>query len=554
MNPEMIAKFSELFPGVDTTTPEGMTKFNQWATSQQNLGTSLVGFNDLTTGDPISDAANTALHVGATTAAEGGNTRQVQGGQQSGGYLTGGQQSTIGSSNQTTQQGTKGTSSQTDTQNVTGTQNTANTGTTTDVSNQVGSTVQSGTNVQNTSGQQQSATQQQGSENSLQNTQNVQTGQSQQATKNQGVSTTNVVDQYGLGNFLQSTMGDAKAADASRNQFLTQSMQQGNPYLQQQTTTAVNRALSGPGMQGVGNSAMGRAAGYAASDVAQNSFNGQLQAASLLGQGGQSQAILSSASPFMGSTTSSDSSTLGQTLSNLAESGSTSSSTQSLLNSLNNTLSNQNSSGSSTANTATNQANTNTQNTNSNQAVTNNQSTSGTQNLATTQDVTGKQSTQTGQTESGLQSGTATGSNYGIAVGEQPTQQTSGSGCFVCTALVERKRLSSFLVKKAVESKVKRLKIYKLPLLGYMAYGPWLARATLAHSLLAAALEPICRAILYRELACSRPLPFKPFASFWHLAFTLLSVPFAVFGIKYVKDAKVVSLLNKHGLNFKHVW
>lgn len=321
----------------------------------------------------------------------------------------------------------------------------------------------------------------------------------------QGQSTTNVVDQYGLGNLASSLTGTAAANDAARTNYLSGVVQNGDPNLQYQTTKAVNQALSGPGLTGAGDSARARAAGYAAADVAGNSTANQLAASNQLGGSTASGTAIQQASPLLGSSTASNQTSLGQTLSDLASSN-TGTSIQNLLSS-----------------------------------------------------GTSSQQGTTGQTGSSATSGTASGSNLGVATGQVPQQQVqSGSGCYVCTAFVERGELTPSLVRHAVVAKLRGLARYETALRGYMVYGPLLARLVLKSKLAARLLLPISRAVLYAELRVGHPkLPWKPYAAFWHSVFTTISLPFGSLAriAGYSKTPKSMAwLLEKHNLNFKDLW
>lgn len=138
----------------------------------------------------------------------------------------------------------------------------------------------------------------------------AQTGQ----TATQGTTTTGVNDTLGMGSLLQSQQPTAANTAANTNATLTGLMQQGNPALQQQVGQAVNQALSGPGMQGVGQGAQARAAGDAAAQIGMNSAGTQLQAAQQLSGPTAATTLATAANPYLGSTqTSANTGTTGQT-------------------------------------------------------------------------------------------------------------------------------------------------------------------------------------------------------------------------------------------------
>ena len=336
---QAFAQYAQLYPS-DTSG----TGFDQWAqqsgiaiddqgaaspdtggTAGSPLGSSLT---NLLGGGSLSPAQQ-ALVAGANRAINGGNSDQVQGGSQAGAYNT---------LNTTGQQGTQNT-----------------TGTTSGVQNTTGSTGNIG----------------------------LQTGGINTTGTTSGTGTSNVIDQYGLGNLLNQAIPNAQLNDQSRSGALQQIATQGNPYLQQQTAQAVNNSLSGPGMQGIGDSARARAAGNAGELVAQNSVANQLAATNQLGGQTASGTLIGQASPLLGTSTTSNQSTLGTQLSNLLSSNA----------------------GTSNQNTAT----------------------SGTSNQNTASNQTGTSNT----------AGTATGSNLGIATGQIPQQdtQSGGSGCCVIASV-----------------------------------------------------------------------------------------------------------------------
>lgn len=319
-----------------------------------------------------------------------------------------------------------------------------------------------------------------------------------------GTTTNNVVDNYGIGSLANGLTGSAGGLDASRNSFLQGAMANGDPALGKQTDIAVHSALSGPGMAGAGESARARAAGYAAEDVANTSFGRQLAAAQTAGGPSASGSAVQQLSPLLGSTQSVDQQTLGKILGDINTSSATN-----------------------TANTGTTSGITNT---------------------------TGKQNTVGGNTASGV----ATGSNLSAAAGTVPQQNvSSGSGCFVCTAYVERGWMKPGAIRRAVKYKLNNKRLYEKSLLGYVVFGPPLARAVLRSKVFASCFYPVARWVLQHECHLADPTRVK---SIWYcrVAHTGFDGLGKLFGIwvsrKYTMDSTVVGILNKHNLNFGENW
>lgn len=436
----------------------------------QGIGANLNGL----VGSGTLDAANTALQGGATRANTGGNTNQVQGGTQTGQYGTTG-----------TNYGTTG-----QTQTGTNTQSGVNTG----LTNTSGTNT--GTSTSGTTGGQTGTT--------------STTGQTTGQTKN------TVVDQYGLGGLAGNLTGTAGANDAARTKFLTDTLQTGDPQLQHQISGAVSNALSGPGMQGIGNSAQARAADYAAQGVADNAVKNQLSAASQLAGPSASGTAIQQGSSLLGSQSSS--------------SGSTS---QDVLNALSNF------------------GKTDTSNTGTNTGVT---TTGGTNTSSGTTGMTGT-TNQSGGTTAG---GTASGSNIGIATGQVPQQQVnSGSGCFVCTAYVDRGWMHPGAIRAAVYYKLNNKPKYERSLLGYVVFGPLLALAVLRSKAFARAFYGVARAVLYEECRLARPdrIRRRWAATVCHIGFHALGLVFSPLARRrYTEQRRVVEILDRHGLNYGRNW
>lgn len=296
----------------------------------------------------------------------------------------------------------------------------------------------------------------------------------------QGTSTTGVNDTLGFGHQLQSLVPGAQHATDVSNQFLEDSLQNGNPHLQQQVAQATSQALSGPGMTGTGNAAQARTVGNAAAQVGINDFGQQLQAAQQLSGPNAMTTLASTANPYLGSTNTNIGSSVGNTGTSQNTTGTNSNAaiTANSGTTANNTLSNQNTSGS----TANNQTST----------------TSGTQ--GTTGGSTG--STANSSAGSTTAGGTAAGSNTQTALGNLPQSSSSGGGSYVCTAFVHLGKVKRNTVRKTVEWKIAQGD--RLQMLGYSIFGPWLAKATLASRLVQRLMLPLCRAVLYDELRLVR--------------------------------------------------
>lgn len=369
--------------GIDPGTPEGQTAFHAWL--QQNP------FIEDQPQNPLQDATNNALLTGAQRAATGGNTYQVQGGEQAGTFGTTGQEAASTTQQQANQSNTTGTQQQ----NTTGTQNQT--------------TQSSGT-----------------------------TGGVTATTGQRGVT-----DTLGFGSLLQGGAGAAQAADTTRSNYLSDLVDTGGSGFNQQVDHAVRDSLSGPGMQGVGDSAKGRAAAYATEAVARDNQNQRLAASGQLAGPTATQTLASAGTPFLGST----------------ESGAQ-------------------------ASTGTNTGTTNT-------TGTNNQSTTGsmTQNTDSLGSLLGSSLTSSGQT------GTSSAANRQIAAGNQPEQKSSGGGgSVVCNALAKRGLLEPWIVEVEEEYISQHWRTYSRSARGYYLFGPTVARWVGKSKLIAYLCLPIARA------------------------------------------------------------
>lgn len=155
----------------------------------------------------------------------------------------------------------------------------------------------------------------------------TQTGQQTTGTSQQSTGQTSVNDTLGFGQLLQGQAQNAADSTAATNNFLTGVIQNGNPALQSQVQQAVNNATSGPGMVGAGQSANARAAGYAGAEVGRQALGQQLQAAQQLSGPTALTTLSAAGNPYLGQTQTgnttgvqqqdTNTSTLGNTLSNL---------------------------------------------------------------------------------------------------------------------------------------------------------------------------------------------------------------------------------------------
>lgn len=441
-----------------TTTP---TTTTAGGNNTSNFGTNI---NDLIEGTGMGgliDPATGVLSGGISRAGVGGNTNQVQGGLQTGQYAN---------QNNTSQSGT-----QIGTQTTSGTQ----TGTQTSTQNQTGSqdTTQ---NVTGTTG----------------------TTQNQTGTTTSGVN----ANAYGLGNAFQRLLDGAQGLDDTQRATLTQIMQTGNPYMQEQVTQAVKQATSGPSMTRAGTGANDRAAAWAAQGVAQNAVQNQLAAAGLVGQSSATGTAIGQGAPLAGTTTSTNQNTTGSQTTNQNVTG--------------NTTSNNTTTGSGTNSTAT----------------------------------TGAQSTNQSGVQNTSQTGTgaAAGGSIAAATGTVPQQSSSGGGgCFACTAYVELGEMHPGVIRRAAKWKIDNFQRYGRSLRGYSAYGPWLAETILSSGDFARLFKPVARGVLYEEyrLATQR-VRFKLSAWLVHAVFDYGSLLFAPFG-KFSYKQKTIGLLKKYNLYFQ---
>lgn len=418
------------------TTPTNSPTLPNMPTAAPSAGA--TGENVTSNMDPfVKEQINTGLGIGAQLAyKEGGNTRQIQGGSQEGQFSSSGSQSAA--QNQASAQ----------------------------TSSQQGSTV--GTGSQNTTGT--------------------------QSTSNNTTNTTSVNDTLGMGQLLKDQQATAAQSDASRSAYLRDVMENGGSAVNSQTQQAVNAALSGPGMQGAGDSAQARAAGYAAAQVARSNQDQRLAAAQQLAGGSAVTSLASAANPYLGST----------------------------------------STGTGTSDTNTQQASTN----QSTQDSSQNSSTAGISSMLSNT----KQNS----------SGSSAASNLGVSFGNSPTQTSSG-GSVVCTALYERKMLPYRICQLELQHVRNNWDRFYTPAKGYLSYGVAIAKLVRRSKIAALLALPLAKACSYEAARRVEPwtyprmaLPWVAYNAFYYFNYAL---GLLVRGKVEVKDPEIAKLLKDNDLS-----
>lgn len=371
--------------GIDPGTPEGQEAFHSWMDQNPFIVTEPPVTNEL------QQAGDAALLSGANRAAGGGNTFQVQGGSQQGTFGTQGQEAA------TTQQ------QQSQSGSMTGTQQQKTTGT----QSQTGTTTGATTGLTSTAGSR------------------------------------GVTDTLGFGSLLQGGAGAAQAADSSRSGFLSDLVDTGGSGFNSQVDQAVRSSLSGPGMQGVGDSAKGRAAAYATEQVANNNLNQRLGASSQLAGPTATQTLASAGNPYLGSTEAGTQASVGTNAGTQSATGTTASDTTG------STAQQTNSLGSLLGSTLTDSA----------------------------------------------QQGTSAADSRQIAAGNQPEQQNSGGGgSVVCTSLVALGMLEPWLVEVEEQYIHQHWSVYRRAARGYYLFGPALAKLVRKSKIVAYLCLPVAKA------------------------------------------------------------
>lgn len=427
-------------------------------------------------------------------------------GAQQGGYASQGttSQSALGGSSQQT--------SQLGGQNVV--QNT--TGTT------AGSTATTGTQATTGTNTQQQAGVSTGSTTGTQQQSGYQ-GQVQQGT-------TQVTTPFDIASLISKQLPQTAQADAARTAFLTDFMQTGGTALNSQVDQAVRQSLSGPQQAGTGESAQARAAGYAAAQIGRQNADQRLSAAGQLAGGSGLGSLTQQTAPLFGTSTS-----------NIAGStfGNTTGTTQNTAN---------------TSNMST--VGTNSALTNTAQNTTNQQSTAGTN---TTAGTNWNNSATNGLNFQNLvgteaQGGTAFGNSASSGFGTAPQgQQVNSGGCFVCTAYASMGWVRHSDIRRAVAWKLSQPR-YRTSLMGYLLYGPALARLVLSSGWFAHAFFPIARAVLRYELSLADGTSSRRLDRLAHAGFHYGSIPFGwlarAIGRQTTVCPRINSLLDREGLRF----
>jgi hypothetical protein len=394
---------------------------------------------------PLNSAIDNALYTGAVASGTGGNTRQVQGGNQTGTFDSSGTQA------QTSNTGQVSSGSNTMNQATTGTQ--------------------------------------------------TQAGESQGLTAQTGKSTTGVVDTLGFGDLLKGQAGAATTNDTTRNAYLSDLVNTGGSNFNDQVAAATNQAMSGPGMQGVGQAAQGRAVGSAVSQVARNNQGERLAASNQLAGPTATTNLAGAGNAYLGQTN--DTSNIGTNLGKTSTTGTTASNT---------------------TGSATNEA-----------------AMSGFSDLLNNQSSTG----------------TSNASNRQVAYGDAPEQKTSGGGgSVVCTALGERGLLPRWMLEAELVHVQNNPEKFKTAAKGYYSYGVRLAKMVRKSKLIAYLCLPFAKGCAYEAARqdASRNLPFFLGPALCYYTFFLSNFFIGLFipGEPVVKDAEIRQMLqNAHlELNF----
>ncbi len=541
---ELLAMYQKTHPGAQVGTPAEQDAFNNWTGQiQQKTGATnwetipsdaftnqQYGLNptpavstSATNGVPLDFNQLTGLTggapnlTGAVPSVTGGNYNMNEAGAQTGGY------SSVGATNQTQegQQGTNSTESSQQQGTQTNAQNTAQNQATTGTS--IGSTTgfQNGTTAQQSTGTQASTGQTTGIQSGTQQT----TGQ------------TNVTTPFDIQSLVGGQLGDIASSDKSRNAYLTDFMNTGGTGFNSQVDQAVRGSLSGPGMQGVGQSGQARAAGYAGAQVARNNAQERLSAAQqLAGPTGLGTAVQTSA-PLYGKS---------DTGTSTGQSVNTGTSSQ-VANTANNTV----------GQTAQTSGGT------SNQSTAGNTATTGSSNAVSTSDLSSLINKASNSFDfqklvgNEASAGTAAGSSASVGAGQVPeSTPVKSGGCVVCTAYVSLGRMNPGAIRRAVRWKL-RTSRYGVSVDGYMLYGPALARWVQKDGLFAKLFFPIARGILYHENYLSTPgrYKWKLLPCINHAVFNYLSYPVGLAARKLglatgVRCPQTLALLKSQNLEF----
>lgn len=371
---------------------------------------------------------------------------------------------------------------------------------------QLGSTTGTSTQQQQTGGTSQ--------ENQSGTSQTQQQGTNLGQTTNVGQTTTGVKDTLGFGDLLKGGASAAQGTDASRTAYLTDLMSNGGSAFQDQVKAATNQALSGPTMQGVGDSAGARAAGYAAANVARTNQDQRLNAAAQLAGPTATQTLASAGNPYLGST---------------AE----------------------------TANTGTQQQNTTNTGVSQNQSA-NTGATTGTSNASgTSNQLTASMTDLINQASS---SGTSNAQNAQAAYGTTPSQTTSGGGggSVICTVLGERGLLPEWMLIEEIIHIKSHAKRFHSAAKGYLFWGEAVARLARRNKFVAYLCLPLAKACAYEASRRARketlthrdqlPKFFIPIVAYWTFFIGTTILGQFIPGKPKIKDPELLALMSRTGL------
>ncbi len=500
---QLLAQYKAEHPGLPMPTGD---EFNAW-TGAKGLSweDDPPGTPNVYSNPPPPGGTNTNTNPNGAA----NNFNQSQTAQQGGAYETTG--NTANTQHTNTGATTAGT------QNVTNQQATTNQQNTTGVQDTTQS--QTGGTTQNTTQQQQGAT----------------TGTSTGTTSNttSGTATTKVDDALGFGALLQGQKSGALTSDTARTGFLSDLVTTGGSAFAPQVDAAVRGAMSGPGLNGAGESARARASGYAAANIARNNTDQRLQGAAQLAGPTAVTSLAGAANPYLGSTVS-------QTGTNVGTSTGTTTGT---------------SIGSATGtNNSTNFSDLVGQVKNQQASIGSGTST-GVQDTTNNQTQTGFQDLVSSSTEG--TKGKATGSSAQQAAGLIPQAQqvaTGGGGCIICTAglhhgLWKHKRLLRLAVRHKTQMAYSR---FRHAIAGYFFLFTPIARFCLSHRLASQVSLPIARAVVYEEVRIAgRGVPFKvvPWALHWTWH-GVCSIAGRFTKVSDLRDPVLVATAQKHQVFF----
>jgi len=428
-----------------------------------------------TLGGLVTPTVTSTTPVASVTTVPGSNYNQVQNANQTGSFGTVGVNKTDTNQNVDTTQNTNQNQTSTGTQNTTGT---------TDQATTSGGT-QTNTGTQNTLG----------------------------TTLSSG--NTTAIDSLGFGKLLQDQAGATATSDDARRAFLTDTMQTGGSQLGSQVDQAVRNSLSGPGINGAGDSARARASGYAAAQIGRNNLDQRLGASQQLAGGTGLTALSTAANPYIG----------------------------------------QNSTNKSVTDSNTTSGGTSTNTGFSNLIGSNTQDTTSAGSTNTTGSSVGSQNTTGSQTGTEASTGSTAAGSSQAASGVVPQgQPVKSGGCVICTAGLELGlfRTPRVLRKAALHKLEVETGKYRSALGGYFKVFTPLARWMLRHPQLAAVGMPIAKAVVYEELRIAgKHLPFRFWPWFHHTGWHATCVVLSKFTSQdHVADEVILGMARKHNVCF----